>query len=135
MVTMYFFCRDGCWSFLGLLGWVASLPFLSFFLFALAHFRSLPLAWWFCISALRGFSCSSVAVILLLLMKYVLRHVREKKKKYFYKSINISLCDKYFYKNKKSKLSFGDRVAVQNDILFKYGGSTRYSPYLSKVCF
>jgi len=51
----------------------------SFFLFALAHFRSLPLAWWFCISALRGFSCSSVAVILLLLMKYVLRHVREKK--------------------------------------------------------
>jgi len=52
----------------------------SFFLFALAHFRSLPLAWWFCISALRGFSCSSVAVILLLLMKYVLRHVREKKK-------------------------------------------------------
>jgi len=52
----------------------------SFFLFALAHFRSLPLAWWFCISALRGFSCSSVAVILLLLMKYVLRHVREKER-------------------------------------------------------
>ena len=50
----------------------------SFFLFALAHFRSLPLAWWSCISALRGFSCSSVAVILLLLMKYVLRHIREK---------------------------------------------------------
>ena len=35
----------------------------------------------------------------------------------------MSLCDKYFYKNKKSKLSFGDRIAVQNDILFKYGGS------------
>ena len=41
-------------------------------------------------------------------------------KKYFHKNINISLCDKYFYKNKKSKLSFGDRVAIQNDILFKY---------------
>ena len=35
----------------------------------------------------------------------------------------MSLCDKYFYKNKKSKLSFGDRVAIQNDILFKYEGS------------
>ena len=44
-------------------------------------------------------------------------------KKYFHKNINISLYDKYFYKNKKSKLSFGDRVAVQNDILSKYGGS------------
>ena len=53
-------------------------PSLSFFLFALAHFRSLPLAWWSCISALRGFSYSSVAVILFLLMKYVFRHVREK---------------------------------------------------------
>ena len=35
----------------------------------------------------------------------------------------MSLCDKYFYKNKKSKLSFGDRVAVQNDFLYEYGGS------------
>ena len=43
--------------------------------------------------------------------------------KYFHTNINISLCDKYFYKNKKSKLRFEDRVAVQNDILFKYGGS------------
>ena len=30
-----------------------------------------------------------------------------------------------FYKNKKSKLSFGDRVAFQNDNLFKYGGSNK----------
>ena len=42
--------------------------------------------------------------------------------KYFHKSINISLCDKYFYKNKKSKLSFGDRVAIQNDIFFNMEG-------------
>ena len=30
----------------------------------------------------------------------------------------MSLCDKYFYKNKKSKFSFGDRVAVQNDFIY-----------------
>ena len=42
--------------------------------------------------------------------------------KYFHKSINISLCDKYFYKNKKSKLNFGDRVAVQNDIFLSMEG-------------
>ena len=29
-----------------------------------------------------------------------------------------------FYKNKKSKLSFRDHVAIQNDILFEYVGST-----------
>ena len=71
MVTLYFFLQ----------GWMlvvsrfvrlGGFSSFSFFLFALAHFWSLPLAWWFCISALRGFSCSSVAVILLLLMKYVL---------------------------------------------------------------
>jgi hypothetical protein len=32
-------------------------------------------------------------------------------------SINI------FYKDKKSKLCFGDRVVVQNDFLYEYGGS------------
>jgi len=31
--------------------------------------------------------------------------------------MNISLCNKYFYKNKKSKLSFGDHVIVENDFL------------------
>jgi hypothetical protein len=44
-------------------------------------------------------------------------------KKYFHKSIQISLLDKYFYKNKRSKLCFGDRVAVQNDFFYQYGGS------------
>jgi hypothetical protein len=29
----------------------------------------------------------------------------------------------YFYKNKKSKLYFGDRVAVLNDFLYQTGGS------------
>jgi hypothetical protein len=31
---------------------------------------------------------------------------------------------KYFYKNKKSKLYFGDRVVVLNDLFYGYGGST-----------
>jgi len=35
--------------------------------------------------------------------------------------------DKYFYKNKESKLGFGDRVVVLNDFLYGYGGSTRIS--------
>jgi len=38
----------------------------------------------------------------------------------FIKNINISLCDKYFLKNKKLKLSFEDRVAVQNNFIFEY---------------
>jgi hypothetical protein len=29
----------------------------------------------------------------------------------------------YFYKNKKSKLYFGDRVDVQDDFLYQTGGS------------
>ena len=33
-------------------------------------------------------------------------------------SINI-----FFKKNKRSKLCFGDRVAVLNDFLYQYGGS------------
>jgi hypothetical protein len=33
-------------------------------------------------------------------------------------SINI------FYRKKKLKLCFGDRVAVLNDFLYEYGGST-----------
>jgi hypothetical protein len=33
--------------------------------------------------------------------------------------------NKYFYKNKKSKLRIGDRVALLNDIFYEYGGSTR----------
>jgi hypothetical protein len=32
--------------------------------------------------------------------------------------------NKYFYKNKKSKLYFGDRVAVLNDFIYQTGGST-----------
>ena len=39
--------------------------------------------------------------------------------KYFHKSINISLCDKYFYKNKKLKLNFGGHVAIQNNFFSK----------------
>jgi hypothetical protein len=31
--------------------------------------------------------------------------------------------NKYFYKNKKSKLYFGDRVAVINDFIYQTGGS------------
>jgi len=34
--------------------------------------------------------------------------------------------DKYFYKNKKSKLDFGDRVVVLNDFFYEYGGSILY---------
>jgi hypothetical protein len=30
----------------------------------------------------------------------------------------------FFYKNKKSKLYFGDRVAVLNDFIYQTGGST-----------
>jgi hypothetical protein len=33
---------------------------------------------------------------------------------------------KYFYKNKKSKLYFGDRVTVLNDFIYQTGGSTPY---------
>jgi len=40
--------------------------------------------------------------------------------KFFYKNIHIPFSDKYFYKNKKLKLSFGDRVDVLNDFLYKY---------------
>ncbi len=47
-------------------------------------------------------------------------------KKYFDKNINISFFNKYFYRKKKSKLCFGDRVAVQNDFLYKYGGSSSF---------
>jgi hypothetical protein len=31
--------------------------------------------------------------------------------------------NKFFYKNKKSKLYFGDRVAVLNDFIYQTGGS------------
>ena len=37
--------------------------------------------------------------------------------------ICISLFNKYFYKNKQSKLCFEDRVTVLNIIYFLYGGS------------
>jgi hypothetical protein len=32
--------------------------------------------------------------------------------------------NKYFYKNNKSKLYFGDRVAVLNDFIYQTGGSS-----------
>jgi hypothetical protein len=32
--------------------------------------------------------------------------------------------NKYFYKKKKSKLYFGDRVTVLNDFIYQTGGST-----------
>jgi hypothetical protein len=34
--------------------------------------------------------------------------------------------NKYFYKKKKSKLYFGDRVAVLNDFIYRTGGSRQY---------
>jgi hypothetical protein len=34
--------------------------------------------------------------------------------------------NKYFYKNKKLKLYFGDRVAVLNDFIYQTGWSTTY---------
>jgi hypothetical protein len=40
--------------------------------------------------------------------------------------------NKYFYKIKKSKLYFGDRVAVLNDFIYQTGGSTSISG-VSKV--
>jgi hypothetical protein len=43
--------------------------------------------------------------------------------KYFHKSIDMLVFNIYFYKNKKSKLHFGDRVAVLNDLIYAYGGS------------
>jgi hypothetical protein len=36
--------------------------------------------------------------------------------KYFRKSIHMLVFSKYFYKKKKSKLYFRDRVAVLNDL-------------------
>ena len=36
------------------------------------------------------------------------------------KSIHISLFNKYFYRNNKLKLCFGDRVAVLNNFLYEY---------------
>ena len=40
-------------------------------------------------------------------------------------NIHISLFNEYFYKNKKLKLCFRDRVAVLNNLLYEYeyGGS------------
>jgi len=48
-------------------------------------------------------------------------------KKYFDKNIFILLFDKYFYKNKKSKLDFEDRAIVQNDLFYWYRGSMKYN--------
>jgi hypothetical protein len=36
--------------------------------------------------------------------------------------------NKYFYKKKKSKLYFGDRVAVLNDFIYQTGGSIMNMP-------
>jgi uncharacterized protein YutD len=44
--------------------------------------------------------------------------------------------NKYFYKNKKSKLYIGDRVAVLNDMIYEYGGSIHnFSTYHFMLCF
>jgi len=40
----------------------------------------------------------------------------------------ISHFDKYFDKNKKLKLCFGDRVFFQNVKFYEYGGSNPESP-------
>jgi hypothetical protein len=39
--------------------------------------------------------------------------------------IKVYICrfNKYFYKNKKLKLYFEDRVTVLNDMFYEYGGS------------
>jgi hypothetical protein len=36
--------------------------------------------------------------------------------------------NKYFYKNEKSKLCFGDRVVVLNDFFYRTGGSMMLCP-------
>jgi hypothetical protein len=41
---------------------------------------------------------------------------------------------KYFYKKKKSKLYFGDRIAVLNDFIYQTGGSINYC-LLFKICY
>ena len=38
--------------------------------------------------------------------------------------MHILFFNKYFYRKKKLKLCFGDRVAVQNDFLYEYVGNT-----------
>jgi hypothetical protein len=35
----------------------------------------------------------------------------------------LTFINKYFYKNKKSKLYFEDRVVVLNDFIYQTGGS------------
>jgi hypothetical protein len=42
------------------------------------------------------------------------------------------ILNKYFYKNKKSKLCIGDRVAVLNDMFYEYGGS---NVFLTRTCY
>jgi hypothetical protein len=42
----------------------------------------------------------------------------------------MSVFNKYFYENKKSKLYFGNRVVSLNDLFYEYGGSKFYSLYL-----
>jgi hypothetical protein len=45
--------------------------------------------------------------------------------KYFHKSVHMLVFNKYFYKSKKLKLYFGDRVVVLNNLFCGYRGSTR----------
>jgi len=40
------------------------------------------------------------------------------------KNISILFFDKYFYKNKKSKLDIEDSVIVQNNLFYRCEGST-----------
>jgi hypothetical protein len=53
--------------------------------------------------------------------------------KYFHKSIHILVFNNYFYKNKKSKLYFRNRVAILNNflyqLLYQIEGSTS-NPYV-----
>jgi len=57
-------------------------------------------------------------------------------KKHFHKNIHISLFNKYFYKNKQSKLCFGDRVAKRH--LFptwrEYVYNSVFSSYSRVLC-
>jgi hypothetical protein len=39
--------------------------------------------------------------------------------------------NKYFYKNKKSKLYFGDRIAVLNDFIYQTGWSNFFFVFVS----
>jgi hypothetical protein len=50
---------------------------------------------------------------------------------YFHKSIHILVFNKSFYKNKKSKLYFEERVVILNGLFYGYGESNYKSNCMS----